>query len=489
MRRQVSHRFVMIAGLALASSPALADDPPELAALKQHGLGQSRGAPIPVPADAPRLRAQQSPKFGGAPGRIFLNFDGANLSSGYDDSTQNVTQISECVGNFAAYGDGAKRDATVQAVRDDWAAYNVTIVDVRPGSGDYTMCMVGPSNPFGGGVLGIAPLDCDDQQTHNNITYAFHSVNDQFDASTTATTIGQEAAHSYGLEHVDEPGDIMNPYNAGGDPSFTDQCIGIVSGGIVCGAQHTAECGAQNLQNSHQELLTLFGPSAPDNASPTVTITYPADGAEFDVGSDFEITVDASDDVAIETVTLFNNGTEQSSDASSPYGWAVNDIPEGTYEFYVEASDPSGNVSMSATVTIGVGGAPATTANDDGGSDGGVDDGGGTDGGGGGTGGGSADDGGDDGGDSDPDSDGLPSGYGLDRDAPQACACTTERVGPGGPHALPIGLAALVVLGLVRRRGRHESPARVRVHRITAKRRSVGRSCTRLVIAVARFVD
>ncbi|HET6584440.1 MAG TPA: Ig-like domain-containing protein [Nannocystaceae bacterium] len=444
----------------MGSTPALAGDPPELAALKQQGLGQSRGDPIPVPADAPRLRSQQSPKFGGTPGRIFVNFDGANLSSGYDDSTQDVTQIGECAGSFAAYGNGAKRDATMQAVRDDWAAYNVTVVDARPASGDYTMCMVGPSNPFGGGVLGIAPLDCDDQQTHNNITYAFHSENDQFDASTTATTIGQEVAHSYGLEHVDEPGDIMNPYNAGGNPSFTDQCIGIVQG-IVCGSQHAAECGSQSQQNSHQELLTLFGPSAPDNSSPTVTITYPADGAEFDAGSDFEITVDASDDIAIENVTLYNNGTEQSSDASSPYGWAVNDIPEGTYEFYVEASDPSGNISMSATVTIGVGGAPSTTANDDGGSDGGADDGGGDDG----TDGGGVDDGGaddagddggvDDGGDSDPDNDGLPPGYGLDRDAPQACACTTEGVGPGGPHALPIGLAALVVLGLVRRRGKH----------------------------------
>jgi MYXO-CTERM domain-containing protein len=438
----------------LGSSPALADDSPNLAALQAVGLGQSRGDPIPVPVDAPRLRADQQPQAGGAPGRIFVNFDGANLSSGYDDSTSNVTQIGECAGSFSAYGEGAKRDATIQAVRDDWAAYNVLIVESRPDSGDYTMCMVGPSNPFGGGVLGIAPLDCEDQQTHNNITYAFHSVNDSFDASTQATTIGQEVAHSYGLEHVDEAGDIMNPYNAGGDPSFTDQCITIVGGGsIVCGSQHAAECGSAGQQNSHQELLTLFGASAPDNASPTVTITYPADGEEFDAGADFTITVDAADDVGIESVTLYNNGNAQGDDASAPYGWEVNAIPEGTYELYVEAVDLSGNVSMSATVTIGVGGAPATTADDDG-TDGGVDDDGGND---------SADDGdeGDDGtggddGDGDggveTDDSGLPPGYGLDRDADQGCACRTERVGPGGPQGLPIWLAAVVLLGVVRRR-------------------------------------
>ncbi len=450
-----SHRGagLAVAALALSSSPALADDGERLGALQAVGLGQSRGDPIPVPADAPRLRAHQQPQAGGGSGgRVFINFDGANLSSGYDDSINNTTQIGECAGSFSAYGDGAKKDAVMQAVQDDWAAYNVIIVQDRPDSGDYTMCMVGPSNPFGGGVLGIAPLDCEDQQTHNNITYAFHSVNDGFDASTTATTIGQEVAHSYGLEHVDEEGDIMNPYNAGGDPSFTDQCIGIVGGGIVCGGQHAAECGSSSQQNSHQELLTLFGPSTPDNASPTVSITYPADGEEFDAGADFEITVMASDDVAIESVTLFNNGNEQSSDSSSPYGWAVNDIPEGTYEFYVEASDPSGNVSMSATVTIGVGGAPATTASDDGGSDGaddGADDG--TDDGDDGGNDSADDDDGDDDGGVDTENDGLPPGYGLDRDA-QGCACTAERVGPGGPRSLPIWLAAVVVLGLVRRR-------------------------------------
>jgi MYXO-CTERM domain-containing protein len=442
-----------VVGVALGSSPALADESRRLVELQAVGLGQSRGDPIPVPADAPRLRADQQPQAGGAPGKIFVNFDGANLSSGYDDSTSNVTQIGECAGNFAAYGEGPKRDAVMQAVINDWAAYNIIITDVRPDSGDYTMNMTGPSNPFGGGVLGIAPLDCEDQQTHNNITYAFHSLNDGFDASTTATTIGQEVAHSYGLEHVNEEGDIMNPYNAGGDPAFTDQCITIVGGGsIVCGGQHAAECGSAGQQNSHQELLTLFGASTPDTASPTVAITYPSDGEEFDAGADFEITVDAADDVGIESVTLFNNGAAQGSpDASAPYGWSVTGIPEGTYELYVEAVDYSGNVSMSATVTIGVGGAPATTA-DDGGTDDGDGD----------ADNGSADDA-DDGGDGDGDDDdgddgvdtedsGLPPGYGLDRDADQGCACTTQRVGPGGPRDLPIWLAAVVLLGLVRRR-------------------------------------
>ncbi|MBC8070672.1 MAG: Ig-like domain-containing protein, partial [Deltaproteobacteria bacterium] len=400
--------------------------------------------------EAPR-RAPAGEPLAASQGRIFVNFDGATLTDGWDDSTSNVTQIGECAGNFAAYGEGAKRDAVMQAVRDDWSAYNVILVDDRPDSGDYTMNMTGPSNPFGGGVLGIAPLDCDDSQTHNNITYAFHSINDNFDASTTATTIGQEVAHSYGLEHVDEPGDIMNPFNAGGDPSFTDVCLGIVAdGGIVCGSQHAAECGSSSQQNSHQELLTLFGPSMPDGASPSVSITSPSDGTSFDEGATFEITVDADDDVGIDQVALFNNGEQIQTDGSSPYGWTVENAPAGSYEFYVEATDPSGNVSMSNTVTISVGvGAPTDDSGDEGGEGIPPDDG---DGG--------SNDAGDDGAPADEGDDGgndtafgdtgdgsLPPGFGLDREA-QSCACSSETA----PRAGWLFMIALV--GAARRRRR-----------------------------------
>jgi hypothetical protein len=98
-------------------------------------VGQSRGEPVPVPLDAPR-RAPAGEPLPASQGRIFVNFDGATLTDGWDDATANVTQIGECAGNFAAYGEGAKRDAVMQAVRDDWSAYNVIIVDERPDSGD-----------------------------------------------------------------------------------------------------------------------------------------------------------------------------------------------------------------------------------------------------------------------------------------------------------------------------------------------------------------
>ncbi len=444
------HRFHISLILMLIPLTAVAgDERPATwdmsrAELEAHGLGQYRGDPVPVPAQAPRMNARVGPKAA-SQGRIFVNFDGANLSGGWDDAQNDVTQIDECVGSFAAYGNGPKRDAVMQAVRNDWAAYNVVVTDSRPASGEYTMNMIGPTNPFGGGVLGIAPVDCDDEQTHSNITFAFFSANDNFDASTQATTIGQEVAHSYGLEHVDEPGDIMNPFNAGGDPIFSDECIGI-TGGIICGSQHAANCGSSSQQNAHQELLNLFGASAPDDAPPTVQITAPSDGDTFEVGADFDIVVEANDvGSGIEQLVLFYNGDEFQSDATSPYGWGVTNAPEGTYEFYVEAQDVSGNVTTSNTITVTVSSNPSA---DDGGD---AADGGNPGGDGGGTGGGSAGDGGGPGDDGAAFEDGgggaLPPGFGGD-EGDLGCACSSDPTGVGGFGWMTLGLG----IGLRRRR-------------------------------------
>ncbi|MEM6995103.1 MAG: Ig-like domain-containing protein [Myxococcota bacterium] len=452
----------LTAAALLLSQVASADDPNEgvdtwdmtVDQLRDIGLGQYRGDPVPVPAHYPRnnlpLDVGSAPQHGGgSAGTIFVNFDGANLSSGFDDSINNVTQIGQLAGSFAAYGEGSKREAVMQAVRADWAEFNVAITETRPASGDYTMNMTGPTNPFGGGVLGIAPLDCNDSQTHNNITYAFHSENDGFSAAVTATTIGQEVAHSYGLEHVDEPGDIMNPYNAGGDAAFTDQCIQIVQS-VSCGSQHSAQCGSSTSQNSYQELLALFGPSTPDTALPTVAIVDPVDGQEFAIGSDFTISVEAADDVGVQEIVLFNNGEQVQTDTDEPWGWDVTNVPEGDYEFYVEATDLAGNQAQSNVVTVVITADPDPMAGDDGGDDDGGD-GGGEDGGGEG---GGEDDGGDagDGGDGGGDPDGaLPGIYGQDSSGqPQSCACTTRGVGHGGSFAFL--LLGLLGLGAVRRR-------------------------------------
>ncbi|MEM7154794.1 MAG: Ig-like domain-containing protein [Myxococcota bacterium] len=420
--------------LSGSSRAADADERPETwdmtqPELEEIGLGQSRGEPRPVPDHYPRRNLTTPPSEGGNPPPkiIFVNFDGAMLTMGADDAKNNTTQIGELAGTFAPYGVGDKRTAVMQATRNDWAAYNMDVVDTRPASGEYTMNMTGPTNPFGGGVLGIAPIDCGNFQTHSNITYAFHDLNDGFDAATTATTIGQEVAHSYGLEHVDEPGDILNPFNAGGDPSFIDECLPL-SGGASCPDQHLLHCPDGTGQNSHQELLTMFGPAIPDTDGPIITVTAPLTGTTYQDGDGFTVLAEIIDDSLIDEATLYANGSLLQIDTTDPWGWQIMDLSPGLYALEIVAVDEYGNEGLSSPVSILIEGdaSAATGSLDESGGAGSA-----TMGGGGGTLGGM----GSGSGDVDTESAGLVPG------TPGGCGCTQQ--GSDAPYGFAIGLLLL----------------------------------------------
>lgn len=393
--------------------------------LQAVGLGQSRGNP--VPPSSPPLGTKPRPAAGGQPppAIIFVNFDGATLTMGGDNSQMDSSEIFG--GEFLPYGVGDKRAAVMQATRADWAAYNIDVVDERPAAGEYTMNMTGPTNFVGEGVLGIAPLDCRNQMNPNNVTYAFHSVDDGFDAATTATTIGQEVAHSFGLEHVDEPADILNPFNAGGDPTFIDECLPLSGGGAgaFCPDQHSEFCPDGQGQNSHQELLGIFGPAIPDVDGPVVIITAPLTGTLFEAGDSFTVLVTINDDSLVAEAELYSNGALADVDTTAPWGWQVNNIPAGLYTIEVAAIDEYGNQGLSTPISILVGDAAMDSEGDEGDPDGGS---------------GSADGGsGSDGGETE--------GAGQDEDG-KGCGCTQA----GAPAPALAGVPLLLLLGLRRRR-------------------------------------
>lgn len=351
MRTTIAERTrLLAAGLtaALLGAPALAAEPAGV-----------RAPPRPIPEHLGGLTQVPPPPSAAGVAKsnvFFLNYDGVTIkfTGQEDDATQDITQFQEFAINYGSYGAGAKRAASFQALQSDWSKYAVTVTDQRPGNGNYTMCVNSPTVPAiyqGQGVLGVAPLDCNDSQARN-IVFAYHSDNDEFSAATQATTMSQEIAHSYGLEHVNQPNDIMNPYNAGGDPSFLDQCLSL-SPGAMCNGQHNQFCGG-GAQNSHQELVWLFGLSEPDGTPPTVMITNPQNGAMFEAGAMFEIQATASDNVGVAEVELFINGASEQTDASEPFSWTVQGIPAGDYCFKATARDLSDNAADSAEVCITV---------------------------------------------------------------------------------------------------------------------------------------
>lgn len=332
-------RVMLVLVLALATAPPLAARP-------------YRAAPRLPPASA--LGQVNRPQLDGpTPATLFINFDGAVLTGDAEDARKNSTLIG-WEGTFEPYGDGPKQTAIMQAVRQDWLPFNATLTDTRPSAGDYTMVMVGPTN-FTAGSLGIALLDCANSWTSNNVVFAFHHAEDNFTAAATATTVSQEIAHSYGLEHVDDDADLMYPYNNGGDPAFTNTCHPVVEAagiGILCTEQHEGSCGQADRQNGHAELMRFIGPRPADVSPPQVRFTAPESGDEFEKGEPFVLAVDASDDDGVVAVELLASGELVAADDAAPFSWEVTGAPPGTYNFEAVAYDAAGNTTTTDVLEV-----------------------------------------------------------------------------------------------------------------------------------------
>ncbi len=187
---------------------------------------------------------------------LFVNFDGPTLTAGIDDATIDQSSVA---GSFSGmplepFGDGPKRDDVMTRLDEIWAPFDVAITDTRPASGDYAMIVVTPTNPFGGGVLGIASQDCGDANP-TSVGMVFSGIDDPYSAGLIATVISHEAGRGYGLENVDAPGDVMAQF-AEDVASFIDQCRPLI-GAPTCGAEHEAFCPAGQ-QNGYAELSAAF---------------------------------------------------------------------------------------------------------------------------------------------------------------------------------------------------------------------------------------
>lgn len=376
-------------------------------------------------------------------------------ASGQNDSTNNQSTVGGGTFPEYPYGD-ASWNELVSKTRALFEPYAITVTDVDPSPAPHDEAIVcGTPGVIGmpNGVGGVAPFSCG--QIPNAITFTFAQVYGG-DVDQMVATVGQEAAHAWGLEHLlrcNDPMTYLNsPFAGEGScwpKSFQDN-------DSQCGeySPRPCDCGGST-QNSHRHILNMFGASVPDTAAPTAAITSPTDGESFPVGATFPIEVEVSDDVQVVNVTLYANGSAVRTDSDAPFGpFPADDTPEGTYEMYITVEDAAGNSTSSDVITIYVnadgappassGGSDGSDDGDDGSSSGGVDDDG-DDAGGGGNGGDADAYPGESGGS------GLPPGYGLANETADGCACST---GPGDDRWGVVFLGVMFGFGLRARRRR-----------------------------------
>jgi hypothetical protein len=317
---------------------------------------------------------------------IFLNFFGGTLTSGTNASEMQ----SNCVGalpvDYPAYS-GSQPDALaiIQVFENAMAAYAVRVAyeDPPPQHLPYSMVMMGGTPQDVGqmsGTLGVScSSDCGDVWWRDT-TLAF--TEESGNPTTLGNTALQEAAHAFGLDHIDGTEHIMYPLATPGNKIWADTCTPYnnSTGGIGCTYIHEVFCPEGGAQNSHAELLAFFGPNMPDIEAPSVTIGSPADGIEVPSGGAISISSEVTDDHLgygwrLRVVPPTESGMDDviANAYALETGWDISfsGLPDGEYEVWVEAVDHDGNEgSDMVRVFVGV---PATDS-------GGVDESGGADG-------------------------------------------------------------------------------------------------------------
>lgn len=397
----------------------------------------------PAAIDGSFAQEPPPPQFqAGSPHRstIYLNFHGIEGMSPGTNAAEDQSSCLQATMDWPGFvGNNDQAFALIDVFERNMEPYGVRIAyDVRPPKHlPYAMVMMGglPSMlGLGGGVLGVScSSDCADMWWRDT-TFAFTDAINPNNAETLGTTALHEAAHAFGLAHIDDPSKIMNPFVSSGQVTWADECTPYndATGGINCQGTHASFCDGQPAQNTHAELMAYFGPNSPDITAPEVTITAPEDGVQLDPGEAFTVMVDVSDDHEGFGWQLVVPELDQAAPAYTfEKEWTLSFPSEGEYTIRVEAVDHDMNEGADE-IKVYVGAAGP-------GDDGGLDEGGSDD----------AADGMDEGDDDDDDS-----GDGTDGGADGDDGGTTDRgcrIDGDGPERAGWALFALLPLMLRRR--------------------------------------
>ncbi len=316
------------------------------------------------------------------PGILYLSMDGVTLKPTCNgpqsaNSALNCSPLVEKETTFPSAGSAQTKGAILQKLQKYYADFNLLIANQRPPDWvPYTMAVIGGTSGNAGqpnGVCGIANVACDGAK-RNHVSLSFPGS-----CGAAAETAAQESAHNFGLEHTDNDNDIMYPYLAGAT-TFRAECMPIShatgSGVTQCGPAHKLYCpgGGGEQQDSHGELLGVFGPHTSDTTKPTFVSVVPEDGAVYTSADKLVITAKITDDsnfVAVKWTWLeglpadfqdtgYTRCTNQvctddyEAWAKVDQAWdflAFNNPPPGSYKFQIEAMDMAGNY---ATRTVAI---------------------------------------------------------------------------------------------------------------------------------------
>ena len=304
-----------------------------------------------------------------------INNAAGHMTSIPKAGTYQVGEFATADGQVGAAADADWADV-VTCMQEVYSPYAVTVTDVLPAIGTYTEAVIA-GQPFdlglGGDILGIAPLagNCTPQDNVMSFSFANHHAA-QLRSINICWTAAQESAHAFGLDHEFEYGDHSSSCN---DPmTYRTDCGGekfFRNRRASCGEYAARKCRCSATQNSHTQLVGVFGEGTPTTAPPHAAIVLPVAGAQIPAGTVVHATAGAQRGVA--KVELFLNGSKWNEVAGAAFGtsgqpdpsaYTINlptKVPDGILDIMVRASDDLGISGESPVVTV-IKGQPCTSA-------------------------------------------------------------------------------------------------------------------------------
>ncbi|HLL23650.1 MAG TPA: hypothetical protein VK427_16040, partial [Kofleriaceae bacterium] len=342
-------RLVPVWLLALGTTTALADTPTGLTDASGARYGTKREViRVPGPPDTTE-HALVSPI-------IYLNrcVGGCTLTRGTDDdATQNKAHplliSAEATFSPFVHSDQVWNDV-VKCVKEIYSPYDVQITETRPATGtQYHMAVVAGTSGEAGrpDALGVAIVNNGNCAPRNNgisLTFANSHTPGSSLVNDLCWTIGQESAHSFGLDHSFKWLDGRSTCN---DPlTYQSDCGGqrfYRNDTATCGEFSKRECACGSTQNSHAKLLATFGPSmqAPLIPPPTAMVTTPANNAALGA----IVAAQAGSKRGVAKVELFINGFKWAEAKGAQFGQNGQPNP-ASYTLMVPASVPSSKMDI-----------------------------------------------------------------------------------------------------------------------------------------------
>ena len=345
---------------ATPSGPVITPAHPPQPSASPRYAGRTFAMDAPIPQAPAQLglspQGEVSARELGTPTTLFVNFDGVHLEPCAVSNSKKDCHWYNTDDPFPAFSGTIQTQVSIlQAMRRDASDYGIRITATRPPDDeDYTMIVYGGTE-MDYGALGSAPAGDCGNQLPNQIVFAHldGELNDWVNGGATAAL--HEAAHSWGLDHIDTSPSIMFPAGNNAATTFLHQCADVVEntalepGEAACPEINALFCDDGNGQDAPSVLTHLFGPAYVDSSAPQLTLVEPEPGAYFQAPAAFDVVFELDDDLHPQVYRMaawIGDETPPDPSVLLEPGFAVNELPVGTWEFHVQIADEAGNSSI-----------------------------------------------------------------------------------------------------------------------------------------------